>query len=73
VFGRLIREGVVITQLTSQHLAHNVYGDPTTRNLVVYLPPGYEQSGRRYPTMYLLHGFNGRALGWVAQFRMNFA
>jgi enterochelin esterase family protein len=63
----------MITQITSQHLAHNVFGDPSTRHLVVYLPPGYQQSNRRYPTMYLLHGFNGRALSWVAQFRMNFA
>jgi len=63
----------VITQITSQHLAHNVYGDSSTRDLVVYLPPGYEQASRRYPTMYLLHGFNDRALSWVASFRMNYA
>ncbi|HLZ07833.1 MAG TPA: alpha/beta hydrolase-fold protein, partial [Chloroflexota bacterium] len=63
----------MITQITSQHLAHNVYGDSSTRDLVVYLPPGYEQTTRRYPTMYLLHGFNDRALGWLAKFRMIYA
>jgi enterochelin esterase-like enzyme len=26
----------------------------------VYLPPGYAGSGRRYPALYLLHGFPGR-------------
>jgi enterochelin esterase family protein len=63
----------VITQLTSEHLAHNLFGDSKTRDLVVHLPPGYDESRKRYPTMYLLHGFNGRALGWLAQFRMNVA
>lgn len=24
----------------------------------VYLPPGYEKSGRRYPVIYFLHGFS---------------
>jgi S-formylglutathione hydrolase FrmB len=63
----------MITQITSKHLVHNVYGDSSTRDLVIYLPPGYDQSQKRYPTLYLLHGFNGRALGWLVQFRMNVA
>lgn len=30
------------------------------RRLVIYLPPGYDQqSKRRYPVMYLLHGYGG--------------
>jgi enterochelin esterase family protein len=62
----------VITQITSQHLAHNLYGDPVTRDLVVYLPPGYDHGDARYPTVYLLHGFNGSALGWVAAFRQQY-
>jgi S-formylglutathione hydrolase FrmB len=65
-------EAAVIIPLTSQHLA-NVYGDPTTRNLVVYLPPGYDRSERRYPTMYLLHGFNGRAISSWLGFGMTWA
>jgi enterochelin esterase family protein len=67
----------VITRITSQHLAHNVYGDPITRDLVVYLPPSYESSTqsfptRFYPTVYLLHGFNERATSWLG-FRMTWA
>jgi S-formylglutathione hydrolase FrmB len=62
----------VITQLTSQHLAHNVYGDPITRDLVVYLPPSYEGGTKRYPTVYLLHGFRSTALGWIASFRSQY-
>ncbi len=63
----------MITQITSEHLAHNLFGDSATRDLVVHLPPGYDQSEKRYPTLYLLHGYNGRAMSWLVQFRMNFA
>lgn len=31
----------------------------------VILPPGYEQSSRRYPVLYLLHGAMGGASEWV--------
>jgi len=31
---------------------------------VVYLPPGYGASQRRYPVVYLIHGHPGRAIDW---------
>jgi enterochelin esterase-like enzyme len=31
---------------------------------VVYLPPGYGTSQRRYPVVYLIHGHPGRAVDW---------
>jgi enterochelin esterase-like enzyme len=31
---------------------------------VVYLPPGYETSARRYPVLYMLHGMGGSASEW---------
>jgi enterochelin esterase-like enzyme len=31
----------------------------------VYLPPGYEESERRYPVFYLLHGLDGDHTNWV--------
>jgi len=37
------------------------------RNVMVYLPPTYdapEAAGRRYPVVYLLHGFPGRPADW---------
>jgi enterochelin esterase-like enzyme len=37
---------------------------------VVYLPPGYAQSHRRYPVFYLLHGFPGRPLAFLQTVRM---
>jgi enterochelin esterase-like enzyme len=32
----------------------------------VYLPPGYDASGRLYPVLYLLHGASGEAEEWAA-------
>ncbi|WP_409345711.1 alpha/beta hydrolase [Paenibacillus sp. MBLB4367] len=33
-------------------------------NCVVYLPPDYETSDKRYPSVYLLHGLGGSELDW---------
>ncbi len=44
----------------SEVLKNNPLGDPHVRDLFVYLPPGYETSGERYPTVYCLTGFTGR-------------
>jgi enterochelin esterase-like enzyme len=42
-----------------------------SQQVVVYLPPGYDTSlGRRYPVMYLLHGFPGRPLAFLLTVRM---
>lgn len=41
------------------------------QQVVVYLPPGYDTNpGRRYPVMYLLHGFPGRPLAFLLTVRM---
>ena len=42
-----------------------------TRWLWVYTPPGYEQSGARYPVLYLLHGNGETQTGWVMNGRAN--
>jgi enterochelin esterase family protein len=34
------------------------------RRVVVYTPPGYETSHRRYPVLYLLHGRGGDETSW---------
>ena len=38
---------------------------PTRRRMLVYLPKGYQDSGRRYPVLYLLHGARGNETGWI--------
>ena len=35
------------------------------RKFALYLPPGYEQSQRSYPVLYLLHGYSDDHTGWV--------
>jgi enterochelin esterase-like enzyme len=52
---------IVHTRLESSHLAGNLLGDPSERDLFVYLPPRYEESSRRYPTAYLLHAYGDTA------------
>jgi enterochelin esterase-like enzyme len=40
------------------------------QNVIVYLPPGYaQQTARRYPVFYLLHGFPGRATAFLLTVR----
>jgi len=46
-------------EIYSPSLEGNPMGDPATRPVLVYLPPSYEsEPDRRYPTVYLLHGFD---------------
>lgn len=35
------------------------------KNYVIYLPAGYETSGKRYPVFYYLHGLGGNEENWV--------
>jgi enterochelin esterase-like enzyme len=42
-------------------LEHNLEGDSPDRDVTVYLPPSYAtDKSRRYPVVYLLHGYGGR-------------
>ncbi len=37
------------------------------RDFLVYTPPGYDPTGsKKYPVLYLLHGFSDTAVGWTA-------
>ena len=48
------------------------YDSPTLgakRRMMIYLPPGYEQSHQRYPVFYLLHGSGGDETVWLEQGR----
>lgn len=62
-----IREGrLVADTVRGEALADNLLGDPIDQPIEVYLPPGYAASpDRRYPTLYLLHGFGGTTTDWT--------
>lgn len=52
-------------QMAAESLAGNLLGDPATQHVMVYLPPSYRtQTAKRYPTLYLLHGYTGRPDDW---------
>lgn len=46
------------------------YDSPTVnakRRMMIYLPPGYEDSRQKYPVLYLLHGTGGDETVWLEQ------
>jgi enterochelin esterase family protein len=48
------------------------YDSPTLgakRRMMIYLPPGYEESRQRFPVFYLLHGSGGDETVWLEQGR----
>ncbi len=50
---------LVDIEIESQAIANNVYGDPSTRRVAVYLPPGYDRETASYPLLVDLVGFTG--------------
>ncbi|WP_018653763.1 alpha/beta hydrolase [Actinomadura flavalba] len=50
--------------VTGDALRGNPLGDPAERPLLVYTPPGYDDSDRRYPTIYVIQGFTGHVGMW---------
>ena len=56
---------LVQLKIPAPSLKGNLLGDPTEQPVYVYLPPGYEGSRKRYPTLYLLHGFTSNSSVWI--------
>ncbi|ADB29665.1 putative esterase [Kribbella flavida DSM 17836] len=50
--------------LDSTLLRDNPLGDPHQRQVLVYLPPGYDESDRRYPSIYVAIGYTGHVGMW---------
>jgi enterochelin esterase family protein len=56
--------------ITEHFYTSSIIGD--RRNYFVYTPPNYDpRRARRYPVLYLLHGFSDDATGWVSAGRAN--
>ncbi len=54
------KQGTVVTlQHNSEILKNNPLGDNFIRDVIVYLPPDYDES-KQYPAVYCLTGFTGR-------------
>lgn len=63
-FARPTGEMVEI-RIESSALAGNLLGDPASRSVAVYLPPGYRQSDVHYPLFVDVVGFTGSGLAHV--------
>jgi len=50
---------IITLKHTSKILKNNPLNDPYTRDVIVYLPPSYEKSGKSFPVVYLISGFTG--------------
>jgi enterochelin esterase-like enzyme len=62
-------------EIESKALADNPLGDPATRPLWVYVPPGYEDDpDRRYVSVYVIQGLTGQLDMWRnrSAFRPNY-
>ena len=54
------------TVIPAPSLQGNLLGDSAKQRLSIYLPPSYEASpDKRYPVLYLLHGFTGTNRTWM--------
>jgi enterochelin esterase-like enzyme len=61
---------VCFTALAQQHGTTEVHGYKSSVlgkdvNYAVYLPPGYSPDTRKYPILFLLHGYSGNHLSWL--------
>ena len=53
--------------IESSAISNNLLGDPATRNVAIYLPPGYDESNEEYPLFVDIVGFTGSGyahVGW---------
>jgi S-formylglutathione hydrolase len=59
--GRLVE-----VKVSAPALKGNLLGDPSEQSVAIYLPPSYDTSpAKRFPTLYLLHGFLGNNKAWT--------
>src|SRR5438132_8245307 len=51
-------------EVESEALRDNALGDPSVRPLWLWLPPGYDDSDRLYPSVYAIQGMTGQLDMW---------
>ena len=56
-----------VVKIESAALAKNLIGEKTERTILVYLPPDYGTSTKRYPVVYFLPGFGDRSMDTPAE------
>jgi len=57
---------ILVDTIRSRALAGNTIGDTPNREVFVYTPPSYDRTpNRRFPVLYLLHGFMSQPRDWL--------
>ena len=59
-------DGLITDTITSLSLEGNPLGNPATRDLLIYLPPSYDTSDRRYPVVCMVPYGRGAGLEGIA-------
>jgi S-formylglutathione hydrolase FrmB len=58
IFCQVLQGKIVVQKILSESIKNNKGGEDPSRDISIYLPPGYDASNQRYPTVYFLHGLN---------------
>lgn len=56
---------VIFEEYESKAISKNLVNEDAKKNLVIYLPPSYYESEKKYPVVYYLHGFGEGAGGYI--------
>ena len=57
---------LVEVKISAQSLKNNILSDPIEQPVAIYLPPSYDMAPtKRFPVVYLLHGFTGSLHAWT--------
>ncbi|HEY8186134.1 MAG TPA: alpha/beta fold hydrolase [Pyrinomonadaceae bacterium] len=65
--GQVAAGRLVEVKVAAPALKGNLLGDPVEQDVGIYLPPSYETSPtKRFPTLYLLHGFTATNSAWTS-------
>jgi enterochelin esterase-like enzyme len=66
--GKLKQGRVEVVKVHGKSLEGNLEGDSADRDVSIYLPPSYQaERARRYPVIYLLHGFTDDDEHWFGR------
>jgi S-formylglutathione hydrolase FrmB len=57
---------LVEVKISAPSLKNNILSDPIEQPVAIYLPPSYDTAPtKRFPVVYLLHGFTGSLRAWT--------
>lgn len=56
---------IIELTIPAPSLEGNLVSSPTEQFIQVYLPPSYDNSEKRFPVLYLLHGMHGTDRTWM--------